>query len=264
MARRGSGRFVGMTALVSGGASGIGSATARRLAAEGAAVVVMDLDGEAASVVAAGIAAAGGESQVFVGDARDPVQCRAAVAAASRPDGRLDVIVGSAGIARHGDVADVPTKSIHELFDTHVLGLWHLVAAALPTMRRHKAGAIVAVTSVHAFATLPLVSAYAGSKAAVLGLVRGLALDLAPDGIRVNAVAPGSVDTPMLAAAARRRRPDHPESAIDDWAARHPIGRILKPDEVASAISFLASSDASGITGVCLPVDGGLLARLAL
>jgi len=159
---------------------------------------------------------------------------------------------------------DQSTEELAELLGIHVLALWHLARAAVPLMRRQGSGAIVAVTSVHAYATLPLLSAYAASKTGVLGLVRGLALDHAAEGIRVNAVAPGSVDTARLRASALRRDAADPESVIRAWGERHPIGRIIAPAAVAAAIAFLCSDDASAITGVCLPVDSGLLARLAL
>lgn len=258
------GRSVGRVALVTGAATGIGAATARRLAADGARVVLVGRDGAALEEVRRALEAAGGLADVAVVDVRDGTALEDVVGRTIAAHGRIDSIVSNAGIGRHGRVDEQPADELQELLDTHVAALWHLARAAVPAMRRQGSGAIVAVTSVHAYATLPLVSAYAASKTAILGLVRGLALDHAAEGIRVNAVAPGSVDTPMLRASARRRSPDDPDAMLRAWGERHPIGRVIEADEVASAIAFLCSDDASAITGTCLPVDGGLLARLAL
>jgi NAD(P)-dependent dehydrogenase (short-subunit alcohol dehydrogenase family) len=178
-------------------------------------------------------------------------------------EGRLDIVVSNAGIARHGRLTELDTDDLDLVVATNLYGFLHVLTASIPLLR-HEGGAIVAVSSVHALATAPQVSVYAATKAAIVGVVRAAALDHAPDGIRVNAVLPGSVATPMLLASAQRRYPDDPELALRQWAASHPIGRVLSADEVAHAIVFLASPQASGITGVALPVDGGLLAKLAL
>jgi len=257
-------RFESQVALVTGAASGIGAATARRLAAEGAMVVALGRDPAALDAVVTDILGAGGRAEAAVVDVRQGADVEAAVEGALDRHGRLDVIVSNAGIGRRGAVDEQPPEELRELMDTHVAALWHLCRAVVGPMRSQGRGAIVAVTSVHAYATLPLLGAYAASKTAVLGLVRGLALDHAAAGIRVNAVAPGSVDTPMLQRSAALRDPVDPDAVMRAWGERHPIGRIIEPDEVAAAIAFLCSPDASAITGVCLPVDGGLLARLAL
>jgi len=258
------GRFAGRVALVTGAATGIGAATARRFAADGARVVLIGRDAGALEVVRSGVERAGGLADAVVADVRDGTGLEDVVVRTIAAHDRIDAIVSNAGIGRHGRVDEQPADELQELLDTHVAALWHLARAAVPAMRRQGSGVIIAVTSVHAYATLPLVSAYAASKTAILGLVRGLALDHAAEGIRVNAVAPGSVDTPMLRASARRRSPDDPDAMLRAWGERHPIGRVIEADEVASAIAFLCSDDASAITGTCLPVDGGLLARLAL
>lgn len=258
------GRFRDRVVLVTGAATGIGAAAAVEFAGEGASVGLVGRDLAALDAVAIRIRESGGAATTIVADVRHGEETESAVETLASSYGRLDVVVSNAGIGRLGLVTEISETDVADLLDTHVLALWHLARACVPAMRRHAGGAIVAITSVHAFATLPLLSAYAASKAAILGLVRGLALDHAAEGIRVNAIAPGSVDTPMLQKSAARRDPDDPGRIIRGWGERHPIGRIIDPVEVARAILFLASDDASAITGACLPVDGGLLARLAL
>jgi NAD(P)-dependent dehydrogenase (short-subunit alcohol dehydrogenase family) len=256
--------FHGQVALVSGAAGGIGAATARLLAARGARVGVLDTDAGAVVGVAEAIAADGGDAVALAADVRDGAAVRAAVARLAGDDGPVDVLVSNAGVARHGRLEEFADEDWDLVLDVNLRGQHRLVSAVVPRMRRAGGGAIVITSSVHAFASSPLVAAYAASKAGIVALARVLALDYAGDGIRVNVVAPGSVDTPMLRAAAQRRAPEDPDAAIAEWASRHPIGRVLRAEEVAEAIAFLASAAASGITGTCQPVDGGLLARLSL
>jgi NAD(P)-dependent dehydrogenase (short-subunit alcohol dehydrogenase family) len=251
-------------AVISGASRGIGAATARRLARDGATVVVTGRDQRAFDEIVGSIRSRGGQALGLSLDVRDAAAIDSVVDTIRERYGRLDVVVSNAGIGARSAVDDRTTDPLPELLAVHVEALWAWCRAAVPLMRTQGGGAIVAVTSVHAFATLPMLGAYAASKTAILGLVRGLAVDHAAEGIRINAVAPGSVDTPMLWASARRRDPDHPERVIEGWAASHPIGRVVSADEVAATIAFLCSSDASAVTGVCIPVDGGLLARLAL
>jgi NAD(P)-dependent dehydrogenase (short-subunit alcohol dehydrogenase family) len=167
-------------------------------------------------------------------------------------------------VARHGQLSEQSPDDVALVVDTNLHGFLTALAHGIPLLRKASGAAVVAVSSVHAQATAPLVAAYAASKAAIVGAARAAALDHAPEGIRINAVLPGSVDTPMLRASASRRAPSDPDGAVREWGLRHPIGRVLTADEVASAVLFLAGPGATGITGVALPVDGGLLARLAL
>lgn len=257
-------RFEGRAALVTGAAAGIGRAVAHRLAAEGAFVGVLDRDADGAEAVAAEVERDGGRALAFVCDVRDGDAARGAVLAMHSEAGRLDALVSNAGVARHGRLEEFSDEDWDLVMDVNLRAHQRLVAAAAPLMRTQGGGAIVLTSSVHAYATSQLVAAYAASKGGAVAMARALALDYGGDGIRVNAVAPGSVDTPLLRASARRRSPQDPDGAIAGWAAQHPIGRILQPEEVAAAVAFLASEDASGITGICQPVDGGLLARLSL
>lgn len=251
-------------ALVTGAGAGIGAACAERLAAEGAAVGVADRDAEAAIAVADRLREDGHRACALAVDVSDGTAVVTAVGELRDRFGPIDALVSNAGVARHGALEAFSEEDWDLVFDVNVRAHFHLVKATAPEMRERRRGSIVLLSSVHAFATSTMVAAYAASKAAVIGLTRGLAIDYAPDGVRVNAVAPGSVETPLLLASARRRSPEDPAAAIEEWGGRHPIGRVLQPEEVAAAVTFLAGPLASGITGTCQLVDGGLLARLSL
>ena len=256
--------IAGKVALVTGGGAGIGAACAERLAEAGALVGVADIEADHAVRVADALRSQGREAIPLTLDVRDGGAIRAAVAELRDRLGPVEVVISNAGLARHGRVEEFSESDWDLVFDVNVRAHFRLVAAVAPEMRARQQGSIVLLSSVHAFATSTMVAAYAASKAAVVGLARGLAIDYAQDGIRINAVAPGSVDTPLLAASAARRNPEDPAAAIEDWGRQHPIGRVLTPAEVAAAVVFLAGPESSGITGTCQVVDGGLLARLSL
>jgi NAD(P)-dependent dehydrogenase (short-subunit alcohol dehydrogenase family) len=242
-------RFEGRVALVVGGTLGIGRAAAERLAREGAAVVT-----------------AGREAEADVpGDVRDDGYAEAAVAHAVDRHGGLDVVVYSAGIQRYGTVETTAPETWDEVHAVNVRGAYLVARAAVPALRTRGGGAIVFVSSVQATASQTGVAAYAASKGALSALARTMALDHTGDRIRVNSVAPGSVDTPMLRWAADRfRGEDSVDDVIAAWGRVHPLGRVADAAEVAAAIAFLASDDASFVTGAELKVDGGLLAGLAV
>ncbi|MFC4086964.1 SDR family NAD(P)-dependent oxidoreductase [Amycolatopsis samaneae] len=257
-------RFDGKVALVSGGGSGIGAATARLLAERGAAVGVADLDAAAAGEVAASIVATGGQAVSVPCDIRDAASVAAAVESISDFLGGLDVLAQCAGIVRYGTVVDTPETDWDAVLETNVKGLYLLAKHCVPRLRERGGGAIVSVSSAQAFASQPLVASYTASKAALVALTKTLAIDHGPDGVRVNCVAPGSVRTAMLEDSARQFAGGDTEKAFAEWGRRHVIGRVIEPREVAAAIAFLASSEASAITGTTLLVDGGLTARLAV
>jgi NAD(P)-dependent dehydrogenase (short-subunit alcohol dehydrogenase family) len=240
-------RFEGKVALVVGGTLGIGRAAAERLAREGAAVVT-----------------GGREPEADVpGDVRDDGYAAALVGHAVDRHGGLDVVVYSAGVQRYGTVETTEPDTWDEVHAVNVRGAYLVGRAAVPALRARGGGAIVLVSSVQATASQTGVAAYAASKGALSALARTMALDHTGDGIRVNSVAPGSVDTPMLRWAADRfRGDDSVEDVIGQWGSVHPLGRVAQPAEVAAAIAFLASDDASFVTGTELKVDGGLLAGL--
>ena len=259
--------FGDTVALVTGGSQGIGRAVAELLAAEGASVGVLGHEPDAVEVTVQAIRDAGGEALGIAADVTDRRAVDEAVAATVDRYGRLDTLVTSAGIQRYGNVVDTDEATWDEVFAVNVKGVFLAAKAALPHLRQSGRGSIVVVSSVQGHSTQTEVPAYAASKGALDALVRAMALDEARSGVRVNAVCPGSVDTPMLRASARRFS-DGSTAAEDEvvasWGRMHPMGRVAAPREVAEVIAFLASRRASFITGEDIRVDGGLLASLAV
>ncbi|MFH9089145.1 SDR family NAD(P)-dependent oxidoreductase [Streptomyces sp. NPDC017673] len=245
-ARADRGPFDGLTALVTGGASGIGLATARLLTAEGARVAVLDLAGQDSTEFAAHLRA----------DIRDDASVVTAVEEAVSALGGLDVLVNNAGIGAQGGVPDNTDEEWHRVLDTNVVGMVRVTRAALPALRASAHAAIVNVGSIAATAGLPQRVLYSASKGAVLAMTRAMAADLLRDGIRVNAVNPGTADTPWIGRLLDRT-PD-PAAEYAALAARQPHGRLVGADEVAAAIAHLASPAAGSTTGSCLAVDGGM------
>jgi len=236
----------GLRAVVTGGASGIGLATARSLAAQGAAVAVLDLD-------------PGGVSEPLVGlraDVSDDASVRAAVEQAVERLGGLDILVNNAGIGAVGSIEDNPDEQWHRVMDVNVLGIVRATRAALPHLRRSVHAAVVNTCSIGATAGLPQRALYCASKGAVLSLTLAMAADHVREGIRVNCVNPGTADTPwvgrLLDAA------EDPEAERAALNARQPLGRLVTADEVAAAIVYLASPAAASVTGTALAVDGGM------
>ena len=234
-----------LRALVTGAASGIGRASAVALGAAGARVAGLDRDPVAADGVLA-----------LQADVTDGASVTAAVEAAVAELGGLDVVVNAAGIGVIGDIEANTEDEWLRLYDVNVLGIVRVCRAALPHLRRSRRAAIVNVVSIVATAGLPQRAAYTASKGAVLSLTRAMAADAVGDGIRVNCVSPGTVDTPwigrLLALA------DDPEAARAQLVARQPMGRLAAAEEVASAIVFLASPASGFTTGSILEIDGGM------
>src|SRR5215475_2480895 len=238
-------RFGGTRALVTGGASGIGLATASMLAAEGAAVTVLD------------VAAAGPDGFHYVrADLSNDTEVREAVGAAVEALGGLDVLVNNAGIGAQGGVAANDDAEWHRVLDVNVVGMVRATRAALPALRESRHGAIVNTCSVAAIVGLPNRALYSASKGAVLSLTLAMAADLLSEGIRVNAVNPGTVDTPWV----RRLLEAAPDSDAERAAleARQPHGRLVSASEVAAAICYLADPTSGSTTGTWLTVDGGM------
>lgn len=237
--------FDGLRALVTGGASGIGLATAQLLAARGARVAVLDLDPSGVTEPLLGIKA----------DVTDDASVRAAVDSVVSEFGGLDVVVNNAGIGAQGDVAANDDDQWRRVLDVNVIGLARVSRAALPHLRSSDRAAIVNTASIAATAGLPNRALYSASKGAVLALTMAMAADHVADGIRVNCVHPGTADTPwvgrLLDAAAD---PVAERAALE---ARQPIGRLVSADEVAHAIAYLASPLSGSTTGTALTVDGG-------
>jgi NAD(P)-dependent dehydrogenase (short-subunit alcohol dehydrogenase family) len=256
--------FAGRVAFVTGGASGIGAASARMYAAAGASVAVCDIDEEAAARVVDEIVASGGRASPYTCDVSASADLEQAVSATVAEWGRLDAVAACAGLARHGKVPEFAEADWDLVLDTNLKGLFFTAKYTIPALVASGGGSIVTLSSVNAVASARMIPAYAASKGGIASMTRTLALDHAADGIRVNCVLPGSVDTALLRGAAKRRFPDDPQAAIDEWGRKHPLGRVLTAEEVANAILFLSSAEASGITGASLSVDGGLSALLAL
>jgi 2-keto-3-deoxy-L-fuconate dehydrogenase len=239
-------QFDQLVAVVTGGASGIGAATAALLRDEGARVAVLD---RVIDAVPAGVLA-------LACDVTETGQVDAAIAAVVAELGGIDILVNNAGIGAVGDVAANDEEEWHRVLDVNVVGLARVSRAALPHLRASDSAAIVNTCSVVAVIGVPNRAAYAASKGAVAALTLAMAADHVADGIRVNAVVPGTADTPwvgrLLAAA-----PD-PDAAAEALRARQPMGRLVSADEVAHAIVYLASPRAASTTGTLLAVDGGM------
>ncbi len=262
-----SGRFGGKVALVTGAASGIGRATAVRLASEGAAVAVVDrAEGGSAETVQL-VRDAGGTAESFRCDVADSASVNDTVAAIAAKLGPVDVLVNVAGIgdtAGLEGIAGVVDERWNAVLAVNLSGPFYLSRAVIPAMIERGGGAIVNVSSLAGRSKSAMGGyAYSSSKAGLLGLTRHLAFDYGPKGIRVNAICPGGVDTPMLRAAGVREARSEAEQAaraarMNAYQYFMPIKRVSQPEEQAAAIAFLASDDASYINGVALDVNGGL------
>jgi NAD(P)-dependent dehydrogenase (short-subunit alcohol dehydrogenase family) len=251
-------RLSDKVALVTGGNSGIGRATAELFANEGARVVIAARDTERGQDTVQAIEAAGGAAQFVTCDVRLEEDCEQAVQAAVEGFGGLDVLVNSAGtIVRGRDVMTTTLDEWEATFAVNVRGAFLTSKHALPVMIAAGGGSIVHVASYFGLVGSKGVAAYCASKGALVQLTRAMALDHAADGVRVNCVCPGSVYTPMIEAAWENY---DGEDAPGVWAAKHPVGRIARPEEVAEAILYLATPASSFVTGVALPVDGGITA----
>jgi 2-keto-3-deoxy-L-fuconate dehydrogenase len=259
--------FSGLAALITGGASGIGLATARLLASRGARVAILDREvpSGAAGEAVSGHTRPGGDPRdaglrPVVADVTDDGAVRSAVAEATRALGGLDVLVNNAGIGAAGTVEDNDDAEWQRVFDVNVLGIVRTTRAALPALRasaaRRGEAAIVNTCSIAGTAGLPQRALYSASKGAVYALTLAMAADHVAERIRVTCVTPGTADTPWVARLLQAAPdPDAERAALN---ARQPMGRLVSADEVAAAIAFLASPLAGAVTGTALAVDGGM------
>jgi NAD(P)-dependent dehydrogenase (short-subunit alcohol dehydrogenase family) len=253
------GRLQGKIAAITGGASGIGEATVRRFVAEGATVAFLDRDAERGQRLEAELTAAGAKVAFTHADVGTEAACLAFVNGAAEKFGRLDILVNNAGIRKYEKIDEASAASWNEILSVNLMSYAFCAKAAVPLMRRNKAGAIVNVASVRSVISGGGNLQYDTAKAAVAGLTRGLAADHSAEGIRVNAVGPGPIFTPF-----HQNRIAAAGQSIEQYNARAAQGTMMqrpgRAEEVASAILFLASDDASYVTGALLFVDGGMTA----
>lgn len=253
------GDFDGLVAVVAGGSTGIGAAVVERLTGDGARVVFCGHEPEGVQATAGRTGATG-----IVADIRSAPQVHGLIDRAVSDHGGLDILVNAAGIQRYGTVESTSEQEWNEVLEVNLRGMFLTAKYAVPHLRARGGGSIVNVSSVQAFAAQNEVLAYSVSKAGINALTRSMALDHAADGIRVNAVCPGSVDTPMLRASAELYKGDATaEETVAKWGSTHPLGRVARPAEVAEVVAFLAGPRSSFVTGSEYRVDGGLLTKLA-
>jgi NAD(P)-dependent dehydrogenase (short-subunit alcohol dehydrogenase family) len=243
-------------ALITGGNSGIGRACAEMFASEGATVVIAARNAESANETVQAIEQAGGRALFVPCDVSQHEQCQQAVEQTISHFGRLDILVNNAGIIhRNCNVINTPIEIWQQTMDVNLNGTFYMCKYVMPHLIATQ-GNIVNVASYAGLVGFQDTAAYCASKGAVVNLTRAMALDHAADGVRVNCVCPGSVDTPMIRAAWET----FGAGAEERWKSKHPLGRIATAQDVANAILYLASAEANFITGVALPVDGGITA----
>lgn len=252
------GRLSGKSAVVTGAAFGIGRATAERFAREGARLIATDIQPEPLLALAEELRRGGTEVETVVGDVSIEEDARRMIATATERFGRLDVLVANAGIIPLGDATEMTAADWDQVMAIDGRGMFLTCKFAIEAMVQTGGGAIVCLSSISGLAGQKRQAAYGPAKFVATGLTKHLAVEWADRGIRVNAVAPGTIKTERV-----NRLPEEPGGAeyLDAVQRMHPMGRLGEPAEVASAIAFLASEEASFITGAVLPVDGGFLAQ---
>lgn len=250
-------------AVVTGGGAGIGRAVVERLAGDGVRVVALDRDEAALDELTARAREAGWRLDTRQLDVADDGAVERYAADLAAEFGSIDTLVCAAGIQRYGTVEETSMALFDEVMSVNLRGVFAVCHFLMPLLRAGDGGSVVVVASVQSYQAQQGVAAYAASKGALVALVRAMAVDHAPDGVRVNAVLPGSVDTPMLRWAAQKFAAGRSaDDMVAEWGRTHPLGRVAQPAEVADAVAYLASPHASFVTGTDLVVDGGLRAAL--
>jgi NAD(P)-dependent dehydrogenase (short-subunit alcohol dehydrogenase family) len=255
-------RLRGKVAIVTGAGSGLGAAAAARFAAEGASVFCADLDRAAAERVAGRIEADGGRASAQEVDVTSPASQAAMVATTLAELGGLDIVYANAGIPGEGRAAEVSPIDWEQVIGVDLSGVFYTARATLPALIERGGGAIVNQASVAGLVALPGLAPYSAAKGGVVALTRQMALDYAPQKIRVNAICPGTVPTPLVEAAYERRTADDPDldatAAMEASRSRVPLGRLGSAEDVAGVAAFLASDEGSWVTGAVYTVDGGM------
>jgi NAD(P)-dependent dehydrogenase (short-subunit alcohol dehydrogenase family) len=252
-------RLAGKVAIVTGAGRGIGRAIAQRFVSEGASVIGTQRTEAEGEIAFDDLRAAGGEATFVAADARVPGEVAKVVDTAVARHGRLDILVNNAGIGLLRTVVDTTDEEYERVFDTNVRSVFLFCRYAIPHLQAAGGGVVINIGSVASFVGFEMDAAYVASKGAVLALTRQMALDYATSGVRVNSISPGFIETEMM----RTFIDSHTDPARVEAGivGLHPLGRIGRTDEVAAAAVFLASDEASFITGESIAVDGGLLAR---
>ena len=243
------------TALVTGAASGIGEAIAHTLARAGAFVVVCDRDEAGGHRVVEALRVAGGAGEFAALDVSDADQCERVAGEVLGVRGRVDILVNNAGIGAVGTILEADAGDLARLWSVNVAGVWNLSRALLPSMIRAGGGAVVNMASIGGTIGIRDRAAYCTTKFAVVGLTKGMALDHAAQGVRVNCICPGRVETPFVAA--RIAEYPDPQAAYAQMSATQALGRMARPEEIAAAALYLSSDEAAFITGTAFLIDGG-------
>lgn len=252
-------RMQGKVAIITGGAVGIGRATALLFGREGAKLVIADMDAEKGTEFEGTLKEMGLEGFFVKADVRESGEVEGVVEATMKRFGRIDTLVNNAGVAASIPVVELSEEDWDRIVDTNLKGTYLCCKYAIPKMIEGGGGTIVNLGSVHGLVGKARVAAYNAAKAGVINLTRNMALDYAPHNIRVNAVCPGYVETEMVRRAINRN--ENPAKAYEELVQLHPMGRLGRPEEIAHAILFLASDESSFATGSSLVIDGGYTAQ---